>query len=263
MNKPLINYFKSDSLQLSIICGRGVSKGFPMHRHLTVSIGMVLKGSRLLTIYKRKYIIAENDVFVINSGEPHAIGSVCNPEHDYIVVSLSQALVHSYFPEGTQFNNIGECPELANVLKNLFYALIRNESVTETLKIEHFVPLLVNFQKDSILQPTENTRFSIVKHLLDTSMNENFTLENLAAKAYLSTFHFARLFKKITGLAPHQYLLDNRLRAARQMLEKGQIVSDVAIESGFYDTSHLVRHFTKYYGVSPLEFQKGTSKLLL
>ena len=65
----LIVYHKGKTL--SVVCGRGVSKRFPTHRHKSVSLGMVLKGSRMLTIQKSKYIIAEGDVFIINSDESH------------------------------------------------------------------------------------------------------------------------------------------------------------------------------------------------
>jgi quercetin dioxygenase-like cupin family protein len=82
---PTIVYHKSKDL--SIVCGRGVSKRFPTHRHKSVSLGMVLKGSRILTIQKSKYIIAEGDVFIINSEESHSIGETLNDEHDYIVFS--------------------------------------------------------------------------------------------------------------------------------------------------------------------------------
>ena len=115
-----IVYHKSVDRKLSIVCGRGVSKRFPTHRHKSVSLGMVLKGSRILTIHKSKYIIAEGDVFIINSNESHGIGETLNPEHDYIVLSLAPALVSQYCGACLPvFENVVESTILAEHLEKL------------------------------------------------------------------------------------------------------------------------------------------------
>ena len=103
----------------------------------------------------------------------------------------------------------------------------------------------------------QDDRLKRIKELLDRFPDTDISLEELANKAFLSMFHFSRLFKKHTGLAPHRYQLDGRIRLGRNLLERQIPVGDVAIMSGFYDTSHFVRHFRQYYGVTPNEFQKG------
>jgi len=119
------------------------------------------------------------------------------------------------------------------------------------------------FRKREMPLQLQDKRIEKVKELLDNTITDNISLNTLSDKAAISAFHLARLFKKYTGMAPHQYLLDNRLRCAREMLESSQSVSDIAIAAGFYDTSHFIRHFSNYYGVSPLDYQKGIHKLSL
>ena len=259
---PTIIYHKNDDKKLSVVCGRGVSKRFPTHRHKSVSLGMVLKGSRMLTIQKSKYIIAEGDVFIINSDESHSIGETLNEEHDYIVFSLSTNLLTEYYGAGLPvFENIVESKVLSENMERLFYQMIQKNGKLTNIEIAALIEEMMRFRKKGTSFQQHDSRLENVKKILDSTLTDNISLDTLSDKAAISVFHMARLFKNYTGMAPHQYLLDNRLRCAREMLESGQSVSDIAIAAGFYDTSHFIRHFSNYYGVSPLDYQKGTHPL--
>jgi AraC family transcriptional regulator len=84
---------------------------------------------------------------------------------------------------------------------------------------------------------------------------EDVSLVSLAGAAGLSPFHFARLFKRSTGLSPHQYLLRCRVESARGLLMRSKAsIAEVAVEVGFCDQSHLAAHFKRVYGVSPKAF---------
>ena len=81
------------------------------------------------------------------------------------------------------------------------------------------------------------------------------TLENMASAAGLSVFHFARMFKAATGITPMQYVLRCRLERAREILLTEDVtISEVALETGFCDQSHLSTHFKRMYGVTPKQF---------
>lgn len=76
-----------------------------------------------------------------------------------------------------------------------------------------------------------------------------------AAEAGLSPFHFLRLFSRVLGVTPHQYLLRSRLRNAVRLLADGRSVTDTAYDAGFNDLSNFVRTFHRAAGVSPKRFQ--------
>ena len=85
---------------------------------------------------------------------------------------------------------------------------------------------------------------------------ENLALSQVAAEAGLSVFHFARLFKQTTGLAPHQYLIQCRVERAKQMiLASSTATAVIAQQVGFCDQSHLTVHFRRIYGVTPKQFR--------
>ena len=77
----------------------------------------------------------------------------------------------------------------------------------------------------------------------------------MATAAALSVFHFARMFKTATGITPKQYLMRCKLERARELLlTQDRTISQVALELGFCDQSHLSTHFKRLYGTTPKQF---------
>ena len=85
------------------------------------------------------------------------------------------------------------------------------------------------------------------------------TLEQLAAVARLSPYHFARQFKTATGLPPHQYVILRRVERARQLLQAGTDLSlaEVALHAGFSDQSQFAYHFKRLVGVTAGQFRRS------
>jgi AraC-like DNA-binding protein len=123
----------------------------------------------------------------------------------------------------------------------------------------------VTFQSDPRLPDAgnleaQNRRLQRAIALMKANFRSNVTLEQVARAACLSAFHFHRLFRRVMGLTPYQYLLRCRLHHAQQLLTvvgEEHSLADVAMESGFADQAHFCRHFRRAYGVSPLEFQRA------
>ncbi|BDC47631.1 hypothetical protein TBR22_A00790 [Luteitalea sp. TBR-22] len=95
-------------------------------------------------------------------------------------------------------------------------------------------------------------RLRRIEDYVDAHLERRLSLEELAALAELSLSHFARQFKVTTGKAPHEYVLHRRLERARQMLlQTAAPVSEISVDCGFSDPSHLVRAFRRRFGVTP------------
>jgi AraC family transcriptional regulator len=94
---------------------------------------------------------------------------------------------------------------------------------------------------------------------IDEHSHEALDLESTAREVGLSSFHFLRLFARVLGVTPHQYLVGSRLRhAARLLAERGSSITDVAFDVGFGDLSNFVRTFHRAAGVSPREFRRAS-----
>jgi AraC-like DNA-binding protein len=83
----------------------------------------------------------------------------------------------------------------------------------------------------------------------------DFTFSDLAAAAQISPFHLIRIFRGHVGVTPSIYRRALRVRAARDLLTRGWSPADAAAECGFFDQSHLNRHFKLVSGVTPRQYQ--------
>ena len=94
-----------------------------------------------------------------------------------------------------------------------------------------------------------------VEEYIHAHLHQNIALADLAAVAHLSEFHFARLFKKSTGLPPHQFVIYQRVERAKRLIAAGRLsLAQIAIDVGFSDQSQLNRHFKRLVGVTPKRF---------
>ncbi|HXW25153.1 MAG TPA: AraC family transcriptional regulator [Xanthobacteraceae bacterium] len=93
---------------------------------------------------------------------------------------------------------------------------------------------------------------------IDACSHQPIDLEGTAKEAGLSPFHFLRLFARVLGVTPHQYVVRSRLRrAARLLAEDARPITIVAYEAGFGDLSNFVRTFRRAAGVSPRRFRRA------
>ena len=128
-----------------------------------------------------------------------------------------------------------------------------------TLLAARFVETVSGHEREPVPTGPRDRRRAVEAALwLDDHAHEPVTLEAAAAEVDLSPFHFLRLFAKVLGVTPHQYLLRSRLRrAARLLADDSRSITDVAYDAGFADLSNFVRTFHRAAGVSPLRFRKA------
>jgi AraC family transcriptional regulator len=97
-----------------------------------------------------------------------------------------------------------------------------------------------------------------VLEYIEEHLDAGLTLEQIAAVAHLSPYHFARQFKEVMGLPPHQYIIARRVERAQQLLHEGELsLADVAVSAGFSDQSQLTQIFKRVLGVTPGQFRKS------
>ena len=120
--------------------------------------------------------------------------------------------------------------------------------------------------KPAAAAPRDRRRAVEAALWIDAHSHREIDLEQAAAQAGISPFHFLRLFANVLGVTPHQYLVRSRLRhAARLLADEDRSVTDIAYDVGFGDLSNFVRTFHRAAGVSPLKFRqasRGDRKIL-
>jgi AraC family transcriptional regulator len=108
-------------------------------------------------------------------------------------------------------------------------------------------------------EPRDGLAPAQLRRVLDyvgMNLEREITLQDLAQQAGTSVFHFARLFKRRTGVSPHQYLLQRRIDQARSLLgDKNLSIGEVGLRCGFAHASHFSDTFRRVTGVTPRAYR--------
>lgn len=109
------------------------------------------------------------------------------------------------------------------------------------------------------VQPREtqyDPKIQQVLSYINEHLSEELSVERLAEQAYLSKYHFMRLFKAQTGSTVHAYVRQKRLLHAARLIREGTSAGKAAADSGFGDYSAFHRAFRENFGISPGSLKK-------
>jgi AraC-like DNA-binding protein len=94
--------------------------------------------------------------------------------------------------------------------------------------------------------------------LIEGNPTAAHTIQTLAAAADVSAYYYLRVFERVTGVTPHQFILRARLRhAARCIADDSRRISEVAFSAGFGDLSNFNHAFRSEFGSTPVEWRKA------
>lgn len=96
-----------------------------------------------------------------------------------------------------------------------------------------------------------------LRELIDSRLPGGVSLDEAAGVLHSHPTHLVRAFSARFGMPPHQYETSRRVDLARRHLLDGVPAGEAAVRSGFYDQSHLTRHFRRVLGVTPVAFSSG------
>lgn len=96
------------------------------------------------------------------------------------------------------------------------------------------------------------------KEVMRAHLGGDISLADVARQCGLSVSQFARAFKTTTGVAPHRWLIQLRVEAAKQHLaDPSMRLAEIALCCGFADQSHLTRVFSRYTGITPAAWRRA------
>lgn len=96
----------------------------------------------------------------------------------------------------------------------------------------------------------------VIRHI-DKHYTESVSMQAMAELAGLSTTHFNARFREVLRMSPSQFLLSRRVEHARRLLtESAKDLSEIAMDSGFYDQSHFTKRFRKVTGITPSAYRR-------
>jgi len=280
MNKELFRDDKNNSLRISSLNSydNNISfKGF--------AAKMVLSGKETYYVHNKKFIVEQNEYIVGNDEtissiiikSPEVVKGLCLDVSEKIIKEVAEynlehaegfinflltdnLLINKYNAKHTSLgyalNDLKQRVLLTNdgqpnINSELFYS-IAECIVTDQLSVYEKLGR-INFKK----QVTNEEIFrslNTAKEYIDEHLFDNLNLDTLASSAFISKYHFMRLFKTVYNYSPYQYILQKKLVVAKALLQKGASVFDVSVEVGFVDVPTFSKAFKKLFGQSPSRY---------
>ena len=203
------------------------------------------------------------DFVLLDCYTPHGYGS--SDTWEAIWLHFDGKLARNYYQEITsRYGSVLslDTPENFSCIMEKIYNAFRNsEPIIETVFSSYITQLLDNFLFVSFEHQKTFTYTTTISNSI-SFINENFhqpiSLEEIAAKANLSLYHFTRIFAKETGFTPHQYLINTRISAAKFMLKTSETsIKDIAFSTGFNSESSFCSTFKKWENITPSEYRKN------
>lgn len=257
-----------------------------MHCHSFYEINIVLSGKGRHYIEDKSCDVSPGAVFVIPPDIRHGYYAV--EELNIFHVLLSSVFFERYANElgnlpgftilfdiepyiRSNFNkSLFLFPDDLSLINKIIDDLIECESVDysgkEIMKNSMALYLICVLAKlvleknssEKVIKSDMNAML-IIKSMeyINTHYGKKLSIEMLAKKLNMSRSTYIRHFEMLCNCSPAEYILKCRIKKAKQLLKYSDFkIVDIAMQCGFYDSSHFVKAFTKHEGISPMEFKK-------
>jgi len=235
----------------------------------------VLTGALDCLINENRTRLVETQSLII---EPNVRVDVKGKPVECVFLNLAPTLVieHSIAMRlSTPLSTVAFGPQVMsdNKLSELFASFVGElkdekpgkEIVMRALAEQTLVHILRKYSTTRRSDELELSRVGLVDRrirrsveLMHAQLDQELSLKALAAASYLSPFHFSRLFKKLTGSTPHNYLAVMRANRAQLLLAETEMsVTEIGARVGYLSASHFTKAFRLATGTTPREFRKA------
>ena len=159
------------------------------------------------------------------------------------------------------FDNDNEVTSLINKLIRVCKGNDTTKNIYADLNLKELLIRLVQSQhlqqiKTEITHSGNKTRLQYIIHFIHEHLTDKILIDQLCRKAYLSRTHFFKWFKEQFGVTPLEYINQERIKLAKQLLAKQQkSITNVSALCGFTDVNYFVRIFKKIEGITPGAYQ--------
>ncbi len=273
-----------DDLRLSVGYADDLLKSFPVHRHNHVELVVVTEGEGIHVVNDVEHPITAGDVFVIQGEQTHGFKDL----RGIFLWNLAFDPVHALPARETLMRMPGFIAlftlepyrranepfrnrlRLDSAALRMAVALIKKacdeieehrsgwREMSRAVFAELVVFLSRRYEGITGTDDVHIHEIGRVISMMAERRNEELTLPFLAEKAGMPVNSFLRVFRRMTGRSPIDYLISLRVEMAKKLLTNSRMsVGGIAAECGFSDTNYFSRCFRKTIGCSPREFRNG------
>jgi AraC-like DNA-binding protein len=255
---------------LELLRASYVTHSFAPHAHEGFAIGVVETGADRFLYRHGVHVAPAGAVVLINPAEPHTGASALPGGWRYRMLYPEAELLQRAASElagrtrATPFfrHPVVEDAPLARALLALHTTLeAQAEPLERESRLLGVLAALVEWHADALHLPApiadQPGMARLVRDYLQAHAHERVALDDLARLTGASGYQVMRQFQKAMGLPPHAYLTQIRVERAKRLLAQRVPPAQVAAQVGFYDQSHLTRHFKRIVGIPPAQYMRG------
>lgn len=246
------------------------------HQHEFMEISIILEGFVEYQFNDETILLGAGQVLLFN---PHVVHNEYHPkgiQSRELHIGLSNIHINDLnkdtFPVKSPLLNLGPyhgtfLEKAWQLSKEYTEEKYNYQLMGKGLIIEMLTLILRSLEKESTNQlslplpertKNKQTLVNQAIYYMENNYSENITLELLAQKLYISTTQLSKIFREVSGLSPINYLINIRLKRAKELLIHSNLsIKEVAAKVGYDDPSYFSKLFKKRYGKAPL-FVKET-----
>ena len=240
-----------------------------MHRHEELAeVTLIVHGRGKYAVNNHIYDVKVGDVILSGCGIVHDAFMKDREHYGTLTVSIEglhmQDCEPGQFLERDQvpvFHLPAQYPELLRTMQEIRELFNTEDAASEEVcreKLQFLLELITGMKNDSSRPVRKMDSLCLeIEEYINNHYSEDLSLESIAEKFYISTFHLSHLFKKETGYNFKQYLMRMRIgEAQRILLHTDKRVADIAEMVGYEDASYFSRAFMKETGMTPREYRR-------
>ncbi len=244
----------------------GSKREYKLHMHSTFSVGALDSGQVEYKVEGQSSTLNVDSLALINPEALHSCNAITEEGRSYYMLYLDVSWCTQVQQSLWNIDTFVPVQQIRLDDSSLYrqycqaMQLVMGKETHLMAKEQLLVDLLsAVFRKSCTEQacvksvPDEN--IEELKNLLSTSLKDDLTLVEFSEKLNVNPYTFLRRFKKATGITPHAYRMNCRIEQAKSYLQRGMDITETALECGFFDQSHLHRHFKAITTVTPKEYR--------
>lgn len=216
-------------------------------------------------------LVAPGETMIIDFPEADETPSQCislslNPE--FIENSLNHLNYHLPKTDETSQWNI-ELDEyflfnnqsLASATNNIMRIAMDDNSQKDIMADFALKELLIRLMQTQARSMVEKniaknrSRISFAVDYIRKNLHQKLSIESIAKLAYVSKSNFFRMFKDELGTSPNEFILQERISRAKELLKSRNSIKETAFQTGFSDANYFTRVFKQLVGVTPKSYQ--------
>lgn len=217
---------------------------------------------------KETVITRPNTVIIYAPGTPQFFSSDIPLTHDWFHFTGGEDILKKFGIKTDTLYTFDNADFITDILRDIEYDFYAKKTFKEefvNLKLsELFLRMgrVISGFDDTVVSSEVFNKLRILRSKVFFTLQKNWTVKQMADEVNFSESYFYELYRSVYGVSPKTDLINERIKAAKKMLTySNNKINEISQSLGYNNTSHFIRQFKAFTGVSPLEYRHKKQNL--